>query len=66
MIEDYGRFLKKKGKSILSEERVARRAVHHVDAGRHRHARDHPQLARRQDLRAPVPEDLRAKWARWW
>ena len=46
VIEDYGRFLKKKGKSILSEERVARGAVHHLAARRHRHPRDHPQLAR--------------------
>ena len=46
VIEDYGRFLKKKGKSMLSEERVRVRAVHHLDSGRHRHARDHPQLAR--------------------
>ena len=31
----------------------ARRAVHNLAAGRHRHSRDDPQLARREDLRAP-------------
>ncbi len=35
-IEDYGRFLKKKGKSILSEERSRDGAVHHFAARRHR------------------------------
>ena len=44
----------------------ARRAVHHLDPGRHRHARDHPQLVRGTDLRPPVPEDPAARWARWW
>ncbi len=33
-----------------------RRAVHDDDPRRHRHPRDHPQLARAQDLRPPVPE----------
>ena len=37
----------------------ARGALHHVDSGRHRHARDHPQVVRKAHLRAPVPEDPR-------
>ena len=37
----------------------AGRAVHHVDSGRDRHARDHSQVVRGPDLRAAVPEDPR-------
>ena len=36
VIEDYGRFLKKKGKSILSK-RTRVEPLHHLDSGRYRH-----------------------------
>ena len=51
VIEDYGRFLKKKAKSDAFRGAHAHGAIHHVHPRRHRPARDHPQLARRQDLR---------------
>ena len=66
VIEDYGRFLKKKAKAHAFRGARARGAVHHVDSGRHRHPRDHPQLASAQDLRSPGRTGWRAKSARWW
>ena len=66
VIEDFGRFLKKKGKSILSEERATRGAFHGFAARWHRSARDHPQLARGQDLSCAIFRRFTAKWARWW
>ena len=65
VIEDYGRFLKKKGKSILSEERVARGALHHLPARRHRHPRNHSQLARAAASTCAASEKCTAKSARW-
>jgi hypothetical protein len=64
VIEDYGRFLKKKGKSILSEERVrvepfTTSLLDGID-----HARDHPQLARRQASTCGSFRRSTARWAR--
>ena len=61
-----GGFSEEEGQGHPLRGTRAHQAVHHLAAGRHRPARDHPQLVRRQDLRAPVSEDLTAKWARWW
>ena len=44
VIEDYGRYLKHKGQEHPFRRARARGAVHHLDPGRHRHARDHSQM----------------------
>ena len=44
MVEDFGRYLRRRGKSVLSEEQARTRAVHHVGARRHRRAGDDPPL----------------------
>ena len=59
MIEDYGRFLKKKGKSILSEERVrvepfTTSILDGIDL-----RETIRKWYERPDLRAAVPEDPR-------
>jgi hypothetical protein len=59
IIEDYGRLPQEEGQEHPLRGARARRAVHHLDSGRHRPARDHPQVVRRPHLRAPVPEDSR-------
>ena len=45
VIENYGRFLKNKARASVVGRASPRRALHHLDARRHRPARDHPQLA---------------------
>ena len=59
VVEDYGRYLKKKGKSMLSEERVRVEPFTTSHSRRHRHARDHSQVVRGPDLRPAIPEDSR-------
>ena len=63
VIENFGRFLKKKGKSVLSEERTTRRALHLLPARWHRPPRNHPQLARWQNLRPQYSARCTAKSA---
>ena len=50
VIEEYGRFREAKGQGDSLRGARARGAVHHFDPGRHRHSRDHPQLAPAQDF----------------
>ena len=55
-----------KGQGDAFRRARARGAVHHFDSGRHRHSRDHPQLASAQDFCAQSAIGWRAKSARWW
>ena len=66
VIEEYGRFLKKKGQGDAVRRAGARGAVHDFDARRHRYAGDHPQLAPEARFTSARPTGWRAKWARWW
>ena len=66
VIEEYGRFLKTESQGDAVRRARPRGAVHHFDPGRHRHPRNHSQLASAQDLRAARRTGWRAKSARWW
>ena len=59
-------FSEEEGQGAAFRGARARGAVHHVDSGRHRHPRDHSQLASAQDLSFARRTVWRAKSVRWW